>query len=64
MGWARILVYITGTVDEERLLRDEYLTTESRILKAQIKGRLLLSVAERKTLAERFCHGDIKATTI
>ena len=52
MEWARILAYITGSVDEELLLRNEYLATENRLLKAQIKGRLLLSDAERKTLTE------------
>jgi hypothetical protein len=35
--------YITGTVDQELLVRNEYLAAENRILKAQIKGRLLLS---------------------
>ena len=39
MEWARILAYITGTVDQELLLRNEYLTAENRILKAQLKGR-------------------------
>ncbi len=52
MEWARMLAYITGTVDRELLLRSEYLATENRILKAQVKGRLLLSDAEKKTLAE------------
>jgi len=52
MDWPRLLAYITGTVDQELLLRNEYLRTENRILKAQIKGRLLLSDAERATLAE------------
>ena len=52
MEWARMLAYITGTVDRELLLRNEYLTTENRILKAQVKGRLQLSGAEKKTLAE------------
>jgi putative transposase len=52
MNWARILAYITGTVDQELLLRNEYLAAENRILRAQIKGRLLLSDAERATLAE------------
>ncbi len=36
-----------GTVDQELLLRNEYLGTENRILKAQLKGRLLLTGAER-----------------
>ena len=52
MIWARMLAYITGTVDEELLLRNEYLAAENRILRAQIKGRLLLSDAEKATLAE------------
>ena len=52
MIWARMLAYITGTVDQELLLRNEYLAAENRILKAQIEGRLLLSDAEKATLAE------------
>ena len=52
MEWARILAYITGTVDQELLLRNEYLAAENRILKAQLNGRLRLSDAERATLGE------------
>src|SRR6266487_642684 len=47
-----LLAYITGTVDQELLLRNEYLVTENRILRNQIKGRLRLSDGERTTLAE------------
>src|ERR1039457_5516696 len=47
-----MLAYITGTVDHELLLRNEYLAAENRILKAQIKGRMLLSEADKATLAE------------
>ena len=47
-----MLAYITGTVDQELLLRNEYLAAENRILRGQIKGRLLLSDAEKATLAE------------
>ena len=36
---------------------NEYLTTENRILKAQIKGRMLLTDAERATLADRSSGG-------
>ncbi len=43
MDWARMLAYITGTVDQELLLRNEYPATVTRVLKAQLKGRLLLS---------------------
>jgi putative transposase len=52
MIWARMLAYITGTVDQELLLRNEYLAAENRILRPQIQGRLLLSDAEKATLAE------------
>jgi hypothetical protein len=52
MEWVRILAYITGTVDQELLMRNEYLAAENRILGSQIKGRLLLSDAEKKTLAD------------
>jgi hypothetical protein len=52
MDWARILAYVTGSVDQELLARAEYLAAENRILKAQLKGRLKLSDAERATLAE------------
>jgi putative transposase len=52
MDWPRILAYITGTVDQELLLRNEYLVAENRILRDQVNGRLLLSDCEKKTLAE------------
>ncbi len=52
MEWARILAYITGTVDQELLLRNEYLAAENRILRGQLKGRLRLSDAERAKLGE------------
>ena len=52
MLWARLLAYVTGTVNQELLLRNEYLVAENRILRGQIKGRLLLSDGEKVTLAE------------
>ena len=52
MDWARILAYITGTVDQELLLRNEYLVAENRIIKAQLKTPLRLTDAERITLAK------------
>src|ERR1039457_996404 len=52
MEWARILAYITGTVDQELLLRNEYLAAENRILRGQLKRRLKLSDAERAKLGE------------
>ena len=52
MLWARLLAYVTGIVNQELLLRNEYLAAENRILRGQIKGRLLLSEGEKATLAE------------
>src|SRR5215467_14266205 len=52
MEWARILAYISGTVDQELLLRNEYLATENQILRGQLKGRPKLSDAERAKLGE------------
>src|SRR6202048_849733 len=52
MDWARILAYVTGTVDQELLARNEYLAAENRILKAQLTGRLKLSDAEQGALGE------------
>ena len=52
MDWKTLLAYITGSVDQELLLRNEYLVTENRLLRTQIKGRIRLSDGKRKTLAE------------
>ena len=38
MEWTRILAYITGNVDQELLLRNEYLAAENRILRAKLKS--------------------------
>jgi len=40
MEWKTLLAYITGTVDQELLLRNEYLVAENRILRNQIPGRV------------------------
>jgi len=52
MNGKRLLAYITGSVDQELLLRNEYLATENRILRNQIQGRLRLTDPERISLAE------------
>ncbi len=52
MEWKTVLAYITGTVDQELLLRNEYLVAENRILRNQITGRVRLNDGERSTLAE------------
>jgi len=50
--WAHIIAYVTGMVNQELLVRNEYLAAENRILRAHIPGRLRLSNPERATLAE------------
>lgn len=52
MNWTRMLAYITGSVDQELLLRNEYLVTENRILRRHVQGRLRLAEAERISLAK------------
>ena len=52
MDWKQLLGHITGLVDEELRLRNAYLVAENRILRHHIKGRVPLTDAERKTLAE------------
>ena len=47
-----MLAYITGSVDEELLLRNEYLVTENRILRHHLQGRLQLTDFERISLAK------------
>jgi transposase InsO family protein len=52
MDWKTLLAYITGSVDQELLLRNEYLVMENRMLRHQVTGRVRLSDGERKALAE------------
>ncbi len=52
MDWKTMLSYISGSVDEELLLRNEYLVAENRVLRNQLQGRLRLTDGERRSLAE------------
>jgi putative transposase len=52
MGWKQLLTYMTGSVDQELLCRNEYLAAENRILRTQLQGRVRLTDGDRKTLAE------------
>ena len=47
-----MLSYISGSVDEELLLRNEYLVAENRVLRNQLQGHLRLTDGERRSLAE------------
>ena len=51
MNWKRLLAYINGSVDQELLLRNEYLAAENRVLRNQLNGRLRLTADERISLA-------------
>ena len=44
MDWKQLLAYILGAVEEDLLLRIEYLVVENRILRDQITGRVQLSL--------------------
>lgn len=48
---ARLLAYVTGMVNQQLLLQNEYLLAENRILRAHLPSRLLLTDPERSTLA-------------
>jgi putative transposase len=50
--WLRLLAYVTGTVNQELLLQNEYLAAENRVLRTMLPSRLRLSDPERATLAE------------
>ena len=50
--WVRLLAYVTGLVNQQLLLQNEYLATENRILRSHLPARLRLSDPERSTLAE------------
>jgi len=52
INWARLLAFVTGLVNQELLLQNEYLAAENRILRAHLPSRLRLSDPERCTLAE------------
>ena len=51
MPWKKLLANVTGSIDKELRLRNEYLVTENRILRSKLKGRLRLKDEERRELA-------------
>ena len=50
--WARLLAFVTGLVNQELLLRNEYLAAGNRILRAHLPSRLRLSDAERSRMVK------------
>jgi hypothetical protein len=61
MDWKTLLAYITGTVDQELLLRNEYLVTENRILRHGYPlspGHFVPSMTCREGLTTLPWHGQ------
>ena len=50
--WLHRLAYVTGLVNQQLLLQNEYLAAENQILRAHLPARLHLCDAERSALAE------------
>jgi hypothetical protein len=50
--WIRLLAYVTGLINQELLVQNEYLAAENRVLRAHLPTRLRLSDPEKSTLAE------------
>src|SRR3954451_7898686 len=48
---ARLLAYVTGMVNQQLLVQNEYLVAESRILRSHLPARLRLTDPQRATLA-------------
>jgi putative transposase len=49
---ARLLAYVTGLVNQQLLLQNEYLIAENRILRSHLPARVPLTNAQRATLSE------------
>src|SRR3977135_3652508 len=50
-NWLQLLAYVTGSLNQELLLWNEYLAAGYQILQSPLKGRIRLSDGERATLA-------------
>ncbi len=50
---ARLLAYVTGMVNQQLLLQNEYLIAENRILRSHLPARLRLTNPQRATIAKR-----------
>jgi hypothetical protein len=44
MDWKKLLADMTGSVDQDLMLRNEYLVTENHLLRQQIPGRVRRNV--------------------
>ena len=48
--WVRLIAYVPGSVNQELLLRNEYLAAENRILRANLPTRMRLGDPEAHSL--------------
>ena len=48
---ARLLAYVTGMVNQQLLLQNEYVIAENRILRSHLPSRVRLTDPQRATLA-------------
>ena len=48
---ARLLAYVSGMVNQQLLLQNEYLIAENRILRSHLPARVRLTDPQRATLA-------------
>lgn len=48
--WVRILAYVTGSVNQELLLRNEYLAAENRILRTKLPARYAFPIRNESRL--------------
>jgi hypothetical protein len=62
--WARIPAYITGTADQELLLRNKYLVATDWILKTQWQGRAILPISMPMVATDGFVLRGIAALLI
>src|SRR5262245_54707206 len=51
MDWKTLLGSVTNALDQELRLRNAYLLAENRLLRQQVRGRLLLTDGDRKEFA-------------
>ncbi len=59
MDWKTMLAYVTGSVDEELLGRNEYLVAENRIL----RGRCLLGTQRQRSGGQAQARSKASATS-
>ncbi|MFT5391286.1 MAG: transposase-like protein [Gammaproteobacteria bacterium] len=62
MDWVRILAYTTGTLDQELLLRSDYLAAENRILKPILTTRVPNGIVTDKLGGYRVARRELIST--